>query len=219
MHRQLGLQAAIGMVKPESYRTRTHLWLLLSLGCLSVLVGCAGSPVLDVAPEDWKYEDRAITIQVASPSDLNVLNGRPHSLVVGIFQLSDPGTFQGLSTTREGAIQLLNQGRIDNTVASFDRVILQPGQSKTEIFARAQGAQFVGLVVGYFGLSPELDIRIVEIPIRPADRGAVDLALSGLGLVANEAKAVPDNLYLKITLGRSNTNKVEIIRATAVETI
>ncbi|MCH8530625.1 MAG: type VI secretion system lipoprotein TssJ [Saccharospirillum sp.] len=192
---------------------------LLLMLCIGVLTACAGAPVLEVAAEDWKYQDRAITLQVASPSDLNALSGRPHSLVIGLFQLSDPGTFQGLTATQEGAIQLLNEGRIDSTVASFNRVIIQPGQTRTEVFPRAQGAQFVGLVVGYFGLAPELDVRIVEIPVTPARRGAVDLVLANLGLTANEAKAVPDVLYLSIFLGRTNTNKVEIIRATTVETI
>ncbi|WP_127557028.1 type VI secretion system lipoprotein TssJ [Saccharospirillum alexandrii] len=183
------------------------------------VAGCAGTPVLEVAAEDWKYQDRAVTLQVESASDLNVLSGRPHSLVIGLFQMSDPGTFQGLATTQEGAIQLLNEGRIDGTIASFDRIIVQPGQTKTEVLPRAQGAQFVGVVVGYFGLSTELDIRIVEIPVKPARRGAVDLVLANLGLVANEAKAVPDVLYLSLSLGRNNTNKVEIIRSTTVETI
>lgn len=185
----------------------------------ALITGCAGTPVLEVAAEDWKYQDRAITVQVESASDLNVLSGRPHSLVIGLFQMSDPGTFQGLTATQEGAIQLLNEGRIDATIASFDRIIVQPGQTKTEVLPRAQNAQFVGVVVGYFGLSTELDIRIVEIPVKPARRGAVDLLLANMGLVANEAKAIPDVLYLSLSLGRNNTNKVEIIRSTTVETI
>lgn len=197
---------------------RNRLVVLLLTG-LAILAGCSGTPVLEVAPEDWKYEDRAITVQVTSPANLNAISGRPHSLVIGIFQLSDPGTFQGLTTTQEGAIQLLNQGRIDNTVASFDRLIIQPGESKTEVFPRAQGAQFVGLVVGYFGLNPELDVRIVEIPVKPARRGAVDVVLSQMGLIANEAKALPETLYLRVSLGRNGTNKVELVGATTVETI
>jgi type VI secretion system VasD/TssJ family lipoprotein len=196
-----------------------RLSVLLFLGAVAVTAGCAGAPVLEVAAEDWKYQDRAITLQVDSASDLNVLSGRPHSLVIGLFQLSDPGTFQGLTTTQEGAIQLLNEGRIDGTIASFNRIIVQPGQDKIEVLPRAQGAQFVGVIVGYFGLSTELDIRIVEIPAKPAKRGAVDLVLANLGLVANEAKAVPDVLYLSLSLGRNNTNKFEIIRSTTVETI
>ncbi|MHA7879570.1 MAG: type VI secretion system lipoprotein TssJ [Saccharospirillum sp.] len=207
------------MNRLQSHRPVRVVAVVLATLLVAVLTGCAGTPVLEVAPEDWKYQDRAVTLQVDSPSDLNALSGRPHSLVIGLFQLSDPGTFQGLTATQEGAIQLLNEGRIDNTIASFNRVIIEPGQTRTVVFPRAQGAQFVGLVVGYFGLSPELDVRIVEIPVTPARRGAVDLVLANLGLTANEAKAVPDVLYLAISLGRNNTNKVEIIRATTVETI
>lgn len=183
------------------------------------LTGCAGKPVLEVAPEDWVYEDRAITIQVESPSDLNAISGRPHSLVIGLFQLSDPNTFDGLAATQQGAIDLLNKGKIDDTVSNFTRVIVQPGESKTTVYPRSQGAKFIGLVVGYYGLNPELDVKVIEIPEKPAKRGAVDLVLSNLGLVANEAKAVPDKLYVIISLGRDETKKIETVDPIAVRVI
>jgi len=200
----------------------THLSILdvvKVVALISILTGCAGKPVLEVAPEDWTYDDRAITLQIESPSDLNAISGRPHSLVIGLFQLNDPNTFQGLTASQAGAIDLLNKGKIDDSVSNFTRVIVQPGEAKTAVFARSQGAQFVGLIVGYFGLQPELDVKLIKVPVKAAKRGAVDLVLSNMGLVANEAKAIPDDLYVKISLGRDETKKVDVIQATAVQTL
>jgi len=137
-----------------------------------------------VAPEDWAYEDRAIHIRSTASADLNVISGRPHSLAIGVFQLNDPNTFQGLSETRDGAVELLKKGRIDNTVAQFSRIIMKPGSEKVVSFNRAQGARYVGIISGYYGLSTELDIKIFPIPVKPTKRGFVNIVLSALSLIA-----------------------------------
>jgi type VI secretion system VasD/TssJ family lipoprotein len=175
------------------------------------LVACASKTSLEVAPKDWTYQERAIYIHATAPADLNVISGRPHSLAIGIFQINDPNTFQGLSETKEGAVQLLNKGRIDDTIAQFSRSIIQPGGEKTSVFSRAQSAQYVGIISGYFGLNTELDVKIYPIPVKPAKRGFVDIILSSLGLIADEAKAIPDNLYIDISLGRKSTREFRIL--------
>ncbi|MFT4907701.1 MAG: type VI secretion system VasD/TssJ family lipoprotein [Oleispira sp.] len=175
------------------------------------LTACASKTTFEVAPEDWAYQERAIHIHASAPADLNVISGRPHSLAIGIFQMNDPNTFRGLSETKEGAVQLLNKGRIDDTIAQFSRSIMHPGSEKVSVFSRAQGAQYVGIISGYFGLNTELDVKIYPIPVKPAKRGFVDVMLSSLGLIADEAKAVPDNLYIDISLGRKSTREFRIL--------
>jgi type VI secretion system VasD/TssJ family lipoprotein len=184
---------------------------LIAVFAIFFLAGCASKTTLEVAPEDWVYEERAIHIHAAAPADLNVISGRPHSLAIGIFQLNDPNTFRGLAETKEGAVELLNKGRIDDTVAQFSRTIMQPGSEKVTVFSRAQSAQYVGIISGYFGLNTELDVKIYPIPVKPAKRGFVDIMLSSLGLIADEAKAVPDNMYLAISLGRKSTKEFRIL--------
>jgi hypothetical protein len=88
---------------------------------------------------------------------------------------------------------------------------MQPGGEKVFIFSRAQSAQYVGIISGYFGLNTELDVKIYPIPVKPAKRGFVDIMLSSLGLIADEAKAVPDNLYIDISLGRKSTREFRIL--------
>ncbi|WP_396586398.1 type VI secretion system lipoprotein TssJ [Bermanella sp. R86510] len=175
------------------------------------LIGCASQTSLEVAPEDWVFEDRAIHLHISSPADLNAISGRPHSLVLGVFQLSDPNTFVGLSETKVGALQLLNAGRIDNTVTQFSRIILQPGEEKVASLPRAQGSKYIGLISGYYGLNTELDIEIFSIPVKAAKRGFVDLTLSKLGLIADEAKAVPDDIFIDVAMGRKSTKQFNLL--------
>lgn len=184
---------------------------IIGLFSLLLLSGCASKTILEVAPEDWTYQERAVHIHAAAPADLNAISGRPHSLVLGVFQLSDPNTFRGLSETKEGAVTLLNEGRIDDTIAQFSRTIIHPGEEKTSVLSRAQGAQYIGLISGYFGLNTELDVKIYDIPVKPAKRGFVDIVLSGMGLIADEAKAVPDDMYIDVSLGRKSTREFRIL--------
>ena len=177
-------------------------------GIVLLLSSCASNPELIVDETGWTYEDRALSVQVTSPSDLNAISGRPHSVAIGVFQLNDPNTFSGLAVTKQGAIELMDKGKIDDTVASFQRIIVQPGETKTALFARARNAKYIGLVIGYYELNPRNDIHIYEVPVVPSDRGVVDVILSRLGLIADEAKAVPGKLYLSIDLGRKGTKRV-----------
>lgn len=176
----------------------------------ALLSACASKTSLEVAPEDWVFEDRAIHIHVQSPSDLNAISGRPHSVALGVFQLNDPNTFLGLAETKQGALQLLNAGRIDETVAQFTRIILQPGEEKVATLPRAQGAKYIALISGYYGLNTELDIKVFDIPIKPAKRGFVDLALSNMGLIADEAKAVPTDIFIDVAMGRKSTKRFNL---------
>ena len=177
--------------------------------CLIALLlnACASKTSLEVAAQDWTYQEQAIHIHIESPADLNSISGRPHSLALGVFQLNDPNTFLGLSETREGALQLLNSGRIDESIVQFTRIILQPGEEKTANLPRAQAAKYVAIISGYYGLNTELDVKVLDIPIKAAKRGFVDLALSNMGLIADEAKAIPDDLYVEVSLGRKSTRE------------
>jgi type VI secretion system VasD/TssJ family lipoprotein len=178
--------------------------------CIVAVSGCATKTSLEVAPDDWVFEDRAIHIHARSPSDLNAISGRPHSVALGVFQLNDPNTFLGLAETKEGALQLLNSGRIDDTIAQFTRIILQPGEEKIATLPRAQGTKYVALISGYYGLNTELDIKVFSVPIKPAKRGFVDLALSNMGLIADEAKAIPDEIYIDVAMGRKSTKRFNL---------
>ena len=182
-------------------------WFYLML--VVVLAGCTSAPTeLTVDPDDWSYEKRAITVSVKAPADLNSVSGRPHSLAIGVFQLSDPNTFSGLSVTTEGAVELLQKGQIDDTVASFSLINVRPGEQKKVTLNRAQTAQYLGMIVGYYNLNPTKDIKVFPIPLRAQRRGLVEKGLAALTLISDEAKAFPDKLNVYIDLGRSSTKQI-----------
>jgi len=183
-----------------------------------MVMACSSSKTkLTVAPEDWVYEDRAIIITVKAPSDLNSVSGRPHSLALGVFQLNDPNTFTGLSVTREGAVQLMQKGRIDDTVSNFTIVNVRPGERRKVHMNRAQSAQYVGIIAGFFELNPNNDVQLFPIPIKAQKRGLVEKGLASVSLISDEAQASPDDLFVYVELGR--TGSKQIVTYTAEDAI
>ena len=177
-----------------------------------LLVACASNTELTVAEEEWVFEERAISLEIDAPADLNTLNGRPHALAVGFYQLNDPNTFTGLVATRQGAEELLGKGKIDDTVAYFRRITVQPGEHRTVVINRAKTAQHVGLIVGYYNINPKNDVSLFKIPIKATARGLVEKVLVSAQLVKDEASAKPENLYVQVNLGRSGTKRIVEIK-------
>jgi len=175
----------------------------------AALCSCASAPTeLTIEDDDWVYEDRAISITIKAPSDLNSVSGRPHSLALGVFQLNDPNTFSGLSTTMDGAVQLLQKGRIDDTVANFTIVNIRPGEQRRVQLNRAKTAQYVGLIAGYFELNPKNDVELFPIPLKEIKRGLVEKGLVALSLMTDEARALPDKLHIYVELGRTSSKQI-----------
>lgn len=181
---------------------------LLTLVVLSLLGGCASNTELTVEPDKWVFGASDINLQINAPSDLNAVNGRPHAIAIGLFQLNDPNSFTSLASTREGAVDLLNRGKFDDTVATYLRVTLQPGEQRNMWINRAQGAQYVGVIAGFYQLTPALDVGLMAIPVVPLEQGIVEKALIATGLKADEAAAKPGKLFLKIELGRTETKQI-----------
>lgn len=185
----------------------------------TVLSGCASLTELTVADESWTFEERAVSIEISSPADLNARSGRPHAIIVGIYQLNDPNTFGALSQEKSGAIQLLRTGKLDDTIVDFRRLTVQPGERLTQVFARAEGAKYVGVISGYFDLNVKQDTHLFKIPCIASGRGVVEKILSGMALIADEAKAQPDKIAINIKLGRSSVKKYETTNESSLSSV
>ncbi len=195
----------------------TNKWLILTLAVLLLAGGCSSTPTeLTVDPDGWVYEKRAITINIKAPNDLNSVSGRPHSLAIGVFQLSDPNTFSGLSVTAAGAVELLQKGQIDETVASFTLINVRPGEQRKVTLNRAQTAQYVGLIAGYFNINPTKDVKVFPIPLRAQKRGLVEKGLVAVSLISDEARAFPDKITIYVDLGRAGSKQITTDASKAV---
>jgi type VI secretion system VasD/TssJ family lipoprotein len=186
--------------------------LLLACAVLFGLGACASTPTeLVVEEEEWVYEVRAINMLVRAASDVNSVSGRPHSIAVGIFQMNDPNTFSSLAvdqTGPEGAFELLQKGKIDESIVNFQLISMRPGEQKKISISRAQTAKYIGVIAGYFQLNPKTDVKIFEIPVRAIKRGIVEEALAFATLISDEAKAIPDKLSIYIDLGRTGSKQI-----------
>ncbi len=197
-------------------------WLLVVVPLL--VAACASTPTeLSVEEEEWTYEVRAVNLVLRASSDVNSVSGRPHSIAVGLFQMNDPNTFRGLSVTPEGAVELLQKGKIDETVVDFQLLTLRPGEQKKVSISRAETAKYIGVIAGYFRLNPKTDVKIFPIPVRAIPRGVVEKTLAWASLISDEAKAVPGKLNVIVDLGRTGSKQIvsiedELLRASRVST-
>jgi len=143
--------------------------------CLSLLIlaagACASQPV--APPSEWRYEKKAIHLDLKAATQLNLYEGTPHTLLICVYQLTDPNAFNQLAEDRDGLYQLLECSRFDATVASAKRLIVHPGQDMTLALDRGEGAKYVAIVAGYYRLEKEGTVRLYDIPWVVEKKGLV----------------------------------------------
>ena len=126
-----------------------------------------------LAPPESVYEKDAIKIHVKADRQLNLSEGRPHTLVVCVYQLKDPNGLNQLAGDEDGLYKLLECGLFDSTVAGAKRLIVQPGQDITFKLDRAQGARYVAVAAGYYRIEKERIVRVFEIPVVIEKKGFI----------------------------------------------
>ncbi|HSN17391.1 MAG TPA: type VI secretion system lipoprotein TssJ, partial [Gammaproteobacteria bacterium] len=148
------------------------------------------------------YAPRTIELQLSAAETLNIDSGQPHALSLGVFQLTDPAAFGTLAASAAGAERLLDQGAdADPSVVGFDRIVLQPGEKRTVYLNRAAHAQYLGLVAGYFKITPGQDVVIFNIPIQPKPVGWVTKGMVAVGMQAADTDGIPAPVALSAGFG------------------
>lgn len=144
---------------------------LTFLIAVCLIWGCASRAPVTSAPAEWAYEERAVRLHFTGDPQLNLYDGRPHALVVCVYQLRDPNAFNQLLGEREGMAKLLECSRFDSSVAACKRQVLQPGQEIRETLDRAEGAKYVGIVGGYYVVQKGRPFRLLPIPVVTEKKG------------------------------------------------
>jgi len=155
-------------------------WVLLGTGCsqtqvkkeekkqpLLIVEGGINTEIISqVPPEGWSFERKAITFLIRAGEDLNIFQGRSHTLLLGIYQVSDPNGFNAMTSTKEGLQQLLEKEipPAGSGITALEKRIVRPGAEEIIVLDRAQSSQYVGMVAGYFDLEPERVSRLIKIP-------------------------------------------------------
>jgi type VI secretion system VasD/TssJ family lipoprotein len=167
----------------KKYIKILFLW-LLALGVCS----CGSRPL---PPPEWRYEKEAIQLHLKADFQLNLHEGTPHTLLVCVYQLKNPNTFNQLAGDNNGLYKLLECGLFDASVAGSERLIIHPGQDLTFRLNRAEGAKYVAIVAGYYLLHKERMVRLFDIPV----------IIEKKGWIKRTKISKPDLLNIELTLG------------------
>jgi len=124
-------------------------------------------------PPELGYEKDAIKIHVKADAQLNLSDGKPHTLLVCVYQLNEPNAFNQLAGDEEGLYRLLECGLFDNSVAAAKKLIVQPGQDSTINLDRSQGGRYVAVAAGYYLIERERIVRLHEIPVVIEKKGLI----------------------------------------------
>ena len=122
-------------------------------------------------PPQWTFSSNAISFQIKADDMLNRYMDTSHTLVLCIYQLSDPNAFTDLAKDKDGIIKLLACTRFGETVSAVQKIIVHPGESRTSFMDRALGAQYVGIAGGYFDLNPDKATLLFKIPVDVHTKG------------------------------------------------
>ncbi|MBW2567888.1 MAG: type VI secretion lipoprotein TssJ [Deltaproteobacteria bacterium] len=144
------------------------------------------------------FGERAIKIDYKADKELNLYEGKSHTILMCLYQLSDSNIFNELSKSKDGLNKLLGCLRFDESVVGFKRIIVQPGENKTVYLDRAEKAKWVGLVAGYYDLAPGQITHLFEIPV----------VIKTKGLLFKKRTAEIENMSINLILGPSAIHNI-----------
>lgn len=142
-------------------------------GCASVNSMLGGSSEAEaLAALKWSFAPGAVVLEVGADPDLNLYDGRPHTLVLGVGQGADPNGFLTLLAEPGALPKLLQTGKAPGML-SFERVVVAPGRHAVVTLDRAEGARFIGVIAFYNQTDPPQHARLFRIPVEVLSEGAV----------------------------------------------
>ena len=185
------------------------------VGCSSVNSMLGGNSQKEAKAEiDWAYAKEGIWLQLASDAQLNIYDNESHTLVLGIYQLSETQSFYKLLADKPQISKDLLTGQTGKQVVQFDRYVLAPGKATVLKLDRAQGAKFVGMIAGYYDFDAINAARLFRVPVN----------MQSSGMVTTTYKAEPAVLALRLVFGNNGINNAEVLtydaeKKTVVETL
>ncbi len=117
------------------------------------------------------FAQNAVTIKYQADSQLNLVNNRPHSLLLVVYQLSSLNTFNSYAGYKDGVVKLLAGKSFDKSIASVHKEYIEPGSNGSILLNRAEGARYVAVVGGFNDLIPTKCSILVEITTETSRHG------------------------------------------------
>jgi type VI secretion system VasD/TssJ family lipoprotein len=185
----------------DHIRASTRFFLARPLGCCLIAAHAlaAGCSMVEKAKPDkrpcvkvrWSFERKAIKVVLRADARLNYRDRQAHALMLCFYQMEKADSFYKLAETREGLKKLLTCERYDPSALSVDRAFVTPKKTKTVWLDRAEKARRVGIVAGYYEMSPPQVTRVYTIPV----------AVRRTGWILKKTRYRPGLLTLDLKLG------------------
>ena len=201
---------------------RQGVFFCLYLAGIFSLTGCSSlnsmlggnSPKEAKAEVEWAYQKEGIWLQLASDQQLNTYNNEPHTLVMGIYQLSETQSFFKLLSDQGQITKDLLTGQTGKQVVQFDRYVISPGKATVLKLDRAQGAKFIGMIAGYYDFNAENAARLFRVPVN----------MQSHGIISTTYKAEPAILAVRLVFGNNGINNADVLtydaeKKTVIETL
>jgi type VI secretion system VasD/TssJ family lipoprotein len=155
--------------------------------------GCGGGSSSDPTKSkpQWTYAPGSLELRFRADKMLNLYDAQGHTLMLCIYQLSDPNGFNNLVKTETGLRKLLECKDFDPTAVYFQQLIVQPGEDRVIPLDRAEKATFVAVVAGYYELAPQRSTRLFQIPVLERDEG----------ILTTDMVRTPGKLLVNLFLG------------------
>ena len=196
-----------------------RIFIICALLILVISAGCGGKKGSSSAPNpevppaatpgaaQWTYGSNAVVLRIQADSMLNSFDDNPHTLVLCVYQFSNPNSFKNLAQNKEGVLKLLACDKYDASVASAQRIYLQPAELRELFLDRAQGAQYIALVAGYFNLKPKAATRLMQVPVDVVEKG----------LIFKDKYILPRRLYSSLYFGPSEIMEQAVVPPTEAD--
>jgi type VI secretion system VasD/TssJ family lipoprotein len=122
--------------------------------------------------EEQQWQKEGILLHIVSDSQLNLYQGNHHTLLICVYQLKDPNTFNNMTEDSAGISKLLECDRSELNAVSSKKLVLQPEREISEFLDKAEGAKYIGVVAGYYQLRKENASRLLRVPSSEEMRAA-----------------------------------------------
>lgn len=111
------------------------------------------------------YEENAITVNISADKRLNLYDGRSHTVIVKILQLSDAAVINEMTQTSQGLATLLSSAELSANVIASKELVIAPSEIISLTWPREQNTKFIAVLAGFSSLDPGRSHKLVPVPL------------------------------------------------------
>ncbi|MFT5002326.1 MAG: putative component of type VI protein secretion system [Flavobacteriales bacterium] len=159
----------------------------------------------------WDFDPEAIVFKFSAPQQLNMHMGKPHSLFLKVYQLSDLKIFKGIAETPAGIRDLLSTEEIDTSIISTHELTVSPNTADTLVIDRFKETRFIAIVAGYYQMKPEDSVRIFEVPSVANRYEELNITLNDFIPFTNKEPSEASRIKAWVNLGVTKISRLQML--------